>query len=274
MYFFRSWKKGAVCLASVLLLLGLFTACGEKTDEKTIKIGASPAPHAEILKEAAKELEAKGYKLEIIEFNDYVQPNMALDSGDIEANFFQHQPYLTKFNEEKGTKIVSVGNVHFEPLAVYAGTKTSLSALGKKDKVAVPNDTTNEARALQLLEANGLIKLKEGAGLTAGKLDIVENPLELEIVEMDAAVIPNTLSEFAVAVVNGNFALGAGLSPDAILVSEDSGSEAAKTFANLVAVKEGFEHSEKIKALMEVLKSEQIRTFIETRYKGAVKPAE
>lgn len=267
----RIWsiRKCIAAVAMMIVVFTMLTGCGN-SDEKTIKVGASPAPHAEILKEARKLLEEKGYKLEIVEINDYVQPNLSLDAGDLDANYFQHQPYLDKFNQEKGTKIVSVVAVHFEPLGIYAGTKNVLGDLGKGDKIAVPNDTTNEARALQLLQAQGLITLKEGVGLTASKRDIIDNPMELEIVELEAAVIPGVLGEFAVAVINGNFALGAGLTEDKMIVSEESGSEAAQTFANILAVRAGDENSEKVKVLAEVLRSEKIKEFITSRFKGVV----
>lgn len=267
----QPWSIRKCLLAVVLMIaaLAVLSSCG-KSDEKTIKVGASPAPHAEILKEVQTILEEKGYKLEIIEINDYVQPNLSLDAGDLDANYFQHKPYLDTFNQEKGTKIVPVVAVHFEPLGIYAGTKNSLNDLAKGDKVAVPNDTTNEARALQLLQAQGLILLKEGVGLTASKRDIIDNPMNLEIVELEAAVIPGVLGEFAVAVINGNFALGAGLSEDKVIVSEDSGSEAARTFANILAVRAGDENSEKAKVLAEALRSEKIKEFITSRFKGVV----
>lgn len=264
-------KREKWVLTILLALVLLFGTGCQKEEDKVIKVGASPTPHAEILKEVEKELQDRGYQLEIVEFNDYVQPNLSLDSGDLDVNYFQHQPYLDKFNEEKGTKIVPVVAIHFEPLGLYAGKKNKIADLKKGDRIAVPNDTTNEARALQLLQAQGLIELKDGAGLTASKHDIVKNPLELNIVELDAAIIPRVIGDYEVAVINGNFALGSGLSSETLIVSEDSGSEAAKRYANILAARSGDEKSEKIKVLVEVLRSDKIRQFIETTYQGVVK---
>ena len=219
-----------------------------------IKIGATPAPHAEILKKAAEILETKGYTLDIVEFTDYVQPNIAVNDGALDANYFQHQPYLDSFNEEKGTDLVSVAVIHYEPFGIYAGKTASLDELKDGATVAVPNDTTNEARALLLLEAQGLIKLKEDAGLKATVTDIVENPKNLEIIEIEAAQIPHSLQDVDIAVINGNYAIEAGLkvAKDA-LATEDADSIGATTYGNVVAVKKGNEDNEAIKAL-EVLK--------------------
>lgn len=251
-------------------------AAEEKTEEKgTITVAASPTPHAEILAEAAKLLEKEGWKLDVKEFEDYVQPNLVVESGEIDANYFQHQPYLDNFNQEKGTDLVSVGGIHYEPFGIYPGTKSSLDALEKGDVIAVPNDTTNEARALLLLQDNGLIKLKDGAGLTATVLDIEENPLELKIQELEAAQVSRVKDEVALVVLNGNYALEAGFSvgKDAIAY-EKSDSEAAKTYVNIIAVKAGNENDEGIKALVEVLKSDDIKSFINSTYDGAVVPFE
>ena len=225
-----------------------------------LKVGASPAPHAEILKEAKAALAKKGYDLEIVEYTDYVQPNNALEAKEIDANYFQHVPYLVDFNEKYGTKLVSAGTVHYEPFGIYAG------------KTAVPNDVTNEARALLLLEANGILKLKDGAGLDATKNDIVENPKKVEIIEVEAAQTPRSLQDVDVAVINGNFAIAAGLKVKDALATESAESEAAKTFANIIAVRDGDTEKESIKALMEVLQSDEIKKFIETKYDGAVVP--
>lgn len=246
----------------------------ETSGESTvIKIGATPAPHAEILKKAAEILETKGYTLDIVEFTDYVQPNIAVNDGALDANYFQHQPYLDAFNEERGTDLVSVAVIHYEPFGIYAGKTASLDELKDGATVAVPNDTTNEARALLLLEAQGLIKLKEGAGLKATVNDIVENPKNLEIIEIEAAQIPHSLQDVDIAVINGNYAIEAGLSvgKDA-LATEDADSIGATTYGNVVAVKKGNEDNEAIKALVEVLKSDEIKQFIEDNYEGAVVP--
>lgn len=239
---------------------------------KPVKVGASPAPHAEIL-EAAKELmKEKGYDLQIVEYVDYVQPNLALDAGDLDANYFQHGPYLEQFNAERGTKLVSAGAIHYEPFGIYAGKTASLEELAEGAKVAVPNDATNEARALLLLEAQGLIKLKEDAGLKATKNDVVENAKKLDIYEVEAAQIPRSLSSVDIAVINGNYAIDAGLSVEDALAIEDSDSIGATTYGNVVAAQEGKENDEAIKALMEALTSDEMKTFMEEQYKGAVVP--
>lgn len=241
-------------------------------DLKKIKVGASPSPHAEILEEANKVLKDKGYELDIVVYNDYVQPNIAVDTGELDANFFQHYPYLESFNEERGTKIVSAGVTHYEPFGIYAGKVSSLDDLKDGAKIAVPNDVTNEARALQLLAAKGLIKIKDGAGLTATKNDIVENPKNIELLEVEAAQVPRSLQDVDVAVVNGNYAIEAGLKVKDALAVEDASSEAANTYANIVAVKEGNEKNEEILALLDAIQSPEVKKFIEDKYEGAVVP--
>lgn len=244
-------------------------------DKGTITVAASPTPHAEILQEAAKLLAEQGWTLEVTEFEDYVQPNLVVESGEFDANYFQHIPYLENFNEEKGTHLVNAGGIHYEPFGIYPGTKTSLDDIADGDVIAVPNDTTNEARALLLLEANGIIKLKADAGLTATVNDIEENPYNVKIQELEAAQVSRVVGEVAYVVLNGNYALEAGFSvgKDA-LAYETSDSEAAQTYVNVIAVKEGNEESEGIKALVEVLKSDEIKQFIEDTYDGAVVPFE
>lgn len=239
---------------------------------KEIVVGASPAPHAEILEAASGALEEKGYKLVIKEYTDYVQPNLALDAGDLDANYFQHLPYLEQFCEENGTKLVSAGAIHYEPFGIYAGKTASLDELADGAQVAVPNDATNEARALLLLEAQGLIKLTDGVGLNATKTDIVENPKNLTILEVEAAQVPRSLQDVDIAVVNGNYAIDAGLKVSDALAIEDAESIAATTYGNVIAVKEGNENDDAIKALIEVLTSDEIKEFIETTYDGAVVP--
>lgn len=245
------------------------TASGEL---QTILVGASPAPHAEILKEAQKLMEEKGYKLEIKEYTDYVQPNNALEAGDLDANYFQHFPYLEQFNEQYGTKLVSAGTIHYEPFGIYAGKTADLSALADNAKVAVPNDVTNEARALLLLEAQGLLTLKEDAGLNATRNDIVENPKNLEIIEIEAAQIPRSLQDVDIAVINGNYAIAAGLKVSEALAVEASDSVAATTYGNVVAVREGDENTDAVKALVEVLKGDEMKAFMEEKYEKAVVP--
>lgn len=244
-------------------------AGGELT---TILVGASPAPHAEILKAAQEKMKEQGYNLEIREYTDYVQPNNALEAGDLDANYFQHSPYLEQFNEQYGTKLVSAGTIHYEPFGIYAGKTADLSALADNAKVAVPNDVTNEARALLLLEAQGLLTLKEGAGLNATRNDIQDNPKNLEIIEIEAAQIPRSLQDVDIAVINGNYAIAAGLKVADALAVEASDSLAASTYGNVVAVREGDENADGIKALVEILKSDEIRKYIEDTYEGAVVP--
>lgn len=269
-------RRNIVSIAIILSLVigsAALTGCGGKDgDDKTIKVGASPAPHAEILKEVESELEKDGYKLEVVEFQDYVQPNKALDAGDIDANYFQHKPYMDEFNAKQETELVSIGAIHYEPLGLYQGEKKSIDELAEGDKIAVPNDTTNEARALLLLESEGLIKLKKDAGLTATKQDVVENPKKLEIVELEAAIIPRSMSSVAMGVINGNYALSAGIKEDTAITFESSDSAAAKTYANIIAVKKGNEDSEKSKALLKAMTSDKIKKFIEKKYGKAVVP--
>ena len=237
-----------------------------------IVVGASPAPHAEILKAANDVLKEKGYELEIKEYVDYIQPNLALESGDLDANYFQHLPYLESFNKENGTNLVSAGAIHYEPFGVYAGKTTSLDELQDGATIAVPNDTTNEARALLLLEAQGLIKLKEDAGLTATKNDIVENPKNLQLYEVEAAQLPRVIGDVDVAVINGNYAIEAGYKVSDALAVEASDSLVATTYGNVVAVRAGEENDPAIQALIEALTSDEVKAFIESTYDGAVVP--
>lgn len=249
-------------------------AAGEAVEAKgTIKVAASPTPHAEILAEAKSILAEQGWDLEVTEFEDYVQPNLVVDSGEFDANYFQHIPYLDDFNAEHGTKLVNAGGIHYEPFGIYPGTETDLANISDGAVIAVPNDTTNEARALLLLQDNGIIKLKEGAGLQATVKDIEENPHNVSIKELEAAQVARVKDEVAFVVLNGNYALEAGFSvgKDAV-AKEESDSEAAKTYVNIIAVNEGNENSEGIKALVEVLKSDAIRNFINEKYDGAVVP--
>lgn len=293
-------KKLLSLLVTGILVTGVLTGCGGNTEnvteaetkttsesteaeaaendstEKTvIKVAASPTPHAEILAKAKDILAEQGYDLEITEFEDYVQPNEVVESGEYDANYFQHIPYLDSFNEEKGTHIVNAGGIHYEPFGIYPGTKDSLEDIADGDTIAVPNDTTNEARALLLLQDNGIITLKDGAGLEATVNDIAENPHNIEIVELEAAQVARVVGENAFVVLNGNYALEAGFSvaQDA-LAYEKSDSQAAKTYVNIIGVKEGNENSEGIKALVDVLKSDEIKTYINETYDGAVIPFE
>ena len=249
------------------------TASDAVESKGTITVAASPTPHAEILAQAAPILAAEGWTLEVKEFQDYVQPNNVVESGEFDANYFQHIPYLENFNEEQGTHLVNAGGIHYEPFGIYPGTKSSLDDIAEGDTIAVPNDTTNEARALLLLQDNGILKLKDGAGLTATVLDIEENPYNVEILELEAAQVPRVKDEVAYVVLNGNYALDAGFSvAKDSLAYEKSDSDAAKTYVNVIAVKEGNENSEKILALVGVLKSDAIRQYINDTYDGAVVP--
>ncbi len=247
-------------------------AAETKAELEEVIVGASPAPHAEILEAAAAAMEEKGYKLVIKEYTDYVQPNLALDTGDLDANYFQHFPYLEQFNAENGTKLASAASIHYEPFGIYAGKAASLDDLADGAKVAVPNDATNEARALLLLEAQGLIKLTEGVGVNATKADVVENPKNLDILEIEAAQLPRSLQDVDIAVINGNYAIDAGLKMTDALAIEDSESIGATTYGNVVAVQEGHENDPAVKALVEVLTSDEIKSFIEDTYAGAVVP--
>lgn len=295
-------KKIGVLVASLALAFGLVACGGQKAETKAesekqtqaasekagetekatekaeagetvkIKIGATPSPHAEILEAAKDALKKKGVEIEIVTYNDYVQPNLATDQGEIDANYFQHLPYLEEFNKEKNTKIVSVGKVHYEPFGIYAGQSKDLKELKDGAKIAVPNDTTNEARALLLLQDNGIIKLKDGAGLTATKQDVIENPHNIELYEVEAAQIPRSLDSVDFACMNGNFALQANLKPSDALVVEKADSEAAQTYANIVAVAEKNKDAEWAKTLVEVLQSKEIQDFINKKYDGGVVP--
>lgn len=264
-------KISVLTAAAVLALSTILTACsGKGGDAKLIRIGATVTPHSEILEQVKENLATSGYQLDIVIYNDYVLPNTALEDGELDANFFQHGPYLEDFNKENGTHIVSVAPVHFEPMGIYAGKTASISEVADGASIAVPNDTTNEARALLLLEANGLIKLKDGAGITATVLDIEENPHNLKIEELEAAQVPKAIKDVDLAVVNGNYAIEAGL--DAPIALEASDSLAAETYANIICVKEGNENSDKIKALVDATHQDNIRDFINSKYQGAVVP--
>ena len=265
-------KKLTAALITGIAALALTTAVFAD-DDTTIKVAASATPHAEILEQAAPILEEQGYTLEVTVFEDYVQPNNVVEAGDFDANYFQHIPYLESFNEEQGTHLVNAGGIHYEPFGIYPGKKADLSELAEGDDIAIPNDTTNEARALLLLQDNGIITLNEGAGLTATVNDIAENPLNINIVELEAAQVPRAAADAAFIVLNGNYAIQAGfiVSRDA-LAYEAGDSEAAKTYVNVIAVKEGNENSPKIQALVDVLKSDEIVSFINEKWEGAVIP--
>ena len=243
-------------------------ASGELT---VVKVGASPSPHAEMLEQVKPLLAEQGIDLQIVEFDDYVMPNTALEAGDLDANFFQHQPYLDDFNEKNGTHIVSIADVHFEALGVYSDKVTSLEELSDGAVVGIPSDNTNGARALQLLAAQGLIELDPEAGLSATELDVTKNPKNLKFEALEAAQLPASLPDLDIAVINGNYALGAGIT-DKLLACEDTSSEAAQTYPNVLCVREGDEERPELVALKEALLSDTVKDFIVEAYPGVVIP--
>lgn len=283
-----SIKQHIKPLAGIVAAAGLalaLTACGgnsgaantaaassSSASDNVITVGASPSPHAEILEAIKPELEAQGYELKVVEYSDYVQPNVALSEGDLDANYFQHLPYLENYNTENGTDLASAGAIHFEPMGLYAGKSSDITNVPDGAKIAVPSDATNEARALLLLQDQGVIKLTDGVGLEATANDIVENPHNVELVEVEAAAVPRSLQDVDFGVINGNYALSAGLDTSATLASEGADSEAAQTYANIIAVRSGDENSEKTQALLKALTSDTARKFIEDTYKGSVIP--
>ena len=245
---------------------------GDTADSKVITVGATPAPHAEILEVAKEVLAEQGYTLEITEFDDYIMPNEAVEDGELDANYFQHITYMNQFNADNGYHLVSVGSIHYEPFGIYAGKTASLEELADGAQVAIPNDATNGGRALLLLEQEGLITLKEGAGITATVNDIVDNPKNLEIVELEARLLPDSLKDVDLAVINGNYAIDAGLKIADALAIESAEGEAATAYANVLTVKEGNEESEGVQALLAALESDEVKTFIEETYDSAVVP--
>lgn len=280
---FKKWIATALVAT---LAVGLFAGCGgnnnstgssaaessASSDDKVITIGASVTPHAVILNHLADQFEKEGYELKVVEFTDYVQPNNALEAGDLDANYFQHQPYLDNFNEENGTDIVSVGANLYIPMAIFSEKLTNLDSIPDGATIAVPNDTTNEARALLLLQENGFIKLKDGVDIKATVMDIEDNPHNLELVEMDAAQIPRAIKDTDLAIVNGNYALDAGLNLDDALLIESSDSTTAQTYANVIAVRAGEENTEKTKVIVKILTSDETKQYIQDSFNGAVLP--
>ncbi len=279
--------KKVIALLLALALCLAFAACGGEEKKPVedqpetengdglahVVIGATPAPHAEILNALAQDFIDNGVEVEVKEYTDYVVPNTALADGSIDANYFQHQPYLTDFNEKHDTDLVSIASVHYEPFAIYGGKTASLEELADGAVVSVPNDPSNEARALNLLEAAGLIVLKEGVGLDATVNDIEDNPKNLKIMEIEAAQLPRSLPDVDISVINGNYAIDAGLSvaKDAIFI-EDKESEAAQLYANILAVRADETDNEALAKVVEVLTSEASRKYMEETYDGGVVP--
>lgn len=265
-------KKIVLLIALVsFVTLALFGCKSENSSLKKVVVACSPTPHAEIMNEIKGMMKEKGFDLVIKEFNDYVQPNIAVNEGSADANYFQHLPYLEDFNAENGTKVVSVVAVHYEPFGLYAGSKNTLD-VADGDKIAVPNDVTNEARALNLLQDAGIIKLKAGVGLKATKLDILENPYNVVIEELESAQIPRAVGvkDVAFACMNGNYAVEAGYKSSDALYLEKQDSVAAKTYANIVCVKEGNENADFALALKECVKTEKVKSFIDAKYEKSV----
>ena len=259
-------------LISVIFLMTMvFLACGKKADSNVLTVGATPEPHAAMLKLIADDLKAEGITLKIVEFTDYVTPNRALEDGQLDANFFQHLPYMKDQNREMGYHLVNAGSTHIEPIALYSKKISSLADLADGATIVIPNDPTNEGRALLLLQSAGLITMDPSANIMSTSFDIVSNPKKLKFSEIEAASLPRILPDVDAAIINGNYALGAGID-DTVLVTEDKDSDAAQTYANLVAVKAGHENDEKIVALVNALKTEEVRAFIEETYGISVVP--
>ncbi len=263
-------KKKALALAlACVTCLTLLSACGGKQNT-TLKVGASPTPHAEILEKAKEILAKDGVTLEIVNYDDYVLPNNNVEDGQLDANYFQHITYMNDFNASNGTHLVSAAGLHYEPFGIYAGKTASLDALADGAQVAIPNDPTNGGRALLLLQEQGLIKLKEGSGLEPTVSDITENPKNLDIKELEAKLLTTTLQDVDIAIINGNYAIGAGLKFSDALAIESADGTAGTAYVNVLAVKEGREKDEAILKLVEVLKSDEVKNFINEKYAGAV----
>ncbi len=280
--------KAVLTLAFSFVMVAALAGCGAQggTDEstsaeagstaasggdKTITVGASPSPHAEILNAAKDVLAEEGWTLDVVEYSDYIQPNVALENGDLDANYFQHNQYLENYNAENGTDLVNAGNIHFEPMTLYAGKTASVDELPDGAQIAVPSDASNEARALLVLQEQGIITLADGAGLEATPSDIVDNPKNVQIVEAEAAALPRMLEDADMAVINGNYALSSGLDQSLVVATEQN-PEAEETYPNVVAVRAGDENSEKTQALVKALTSDTVRQFIEDTYGDAVVP--
>lgn len=250
-------------MKKIIALAAIAFAATSVFAQASLKVGATPEPHAAVLNLVKEDLKAKGIDLQVVEFTDYVTPNDAVEAGDIDANYFQHIPYLESFNKEKGYHLVNAAGIHVEPFALYSKKIKKIDDLKKKATIAIPNDPTNEGRALLLLQEAGLITLKEGAGITATPLDIKKNPKKLKFKEIEAASLPRVLGDVDAAVINGNYAIPAGLSAkkDGLFVEGSS-----SPYVNVIAVKAGNENKEEIKALIEAIKSEKVRNYISERY--------
>ena len=271
--------------AIVLGLVLILTACGSKKDDQkaetpagdetaesnTIVIGVSPVPHEEIIENLKDDFKEAGLDVKVVVFDDYIQPNIQTNEGDLDANFYQHTPYLDAFNKEQGTDLVSIGGVHIEPLGVYSDKISDLNDLPEGATVIIPNDTSNGARALLILEKNGVIKLKDSTDVNATEQDIVENPKNIKFVPMEAASIAGVYKDADAAVINSNYALGAGLNPGTDSIAIEDAVD--NPYANIVVVKNGREGEDKFKKFMEVLQSEKTKKFIEEKYEGAIIPA-
>lgn len=263
-------KKKTLALAlAAALCLTLLSACGGKQNT-TIKVGASPTPHAEILEKAKEILAKDGVTLEVVSYDDYVLPNNNVEDGQLDANYFQHITYMNNFNANNGTHLVSVAGLHYEPFGIYAGKTASLDALADGAVVAIPNDPPNGGRALLLLQEQGLIKLKDGSGLEPRLDDVAENPKHLDIKELEAKLLTTTLQDVDIAIINGNYAIGAGLKFSEALAVESPDGIAGTAYVNVLAVKEGREKDEAILKLVEALKSDEVRQFIDEKYAGGV----
>lgn len=263
-------KKILLITLILILTLTFFTGCSKNnSDENTIKIGVSPVPHSEIIKFIKEDLEKDGVEIEIVEFTDYLTPNKALDDGDIDANFFQHEPYMNDFVEKENLNIISLGPVHIEPMGLFSTKYDDINKLEDGSTIAIPNDATNGGRALLLLEKHNLIKLNKEAGLLATENDIIENPKNLKIEALEAAQLPRVLDDLDGAIINGNYALEADLVPteDALIIEEKD-----SPFANIIAIRKGEDKEEKFNILMKHLQSDKVKKFIEENYEGALIP--
>lgn len=258
-------------ISIVSLVLVLFLVACKKDNEKVITVGASITPHAEILEECRDYIESKGYKLRIVEYTDYILPNVGVNDGSLDANFFQHKPFLDKYNESNKTNLIAVANIHYEPLGIYGGKKSDLSLVDKNSTIAIPNDSTNRARALHLLKDLGLIELDTSKGILVTSKDITSNKYNLKIVELEAAQVPLQLSSFDYGIVNGNYALNSNIISK-LIRSEDTSSIGATYYANILCVKAQNEKSLKTEILIEALKQDKIRDFINEKYQGIVIP--